>query len=63
MAISSIAQRNKLNPLTLTNQYKNHLSNFLEWHAGLIPEDLVYPENFGPKMSIDEVSLGAVNIK
>jgi len=57
VAISSIAERNKLNPHTLTNQYKHHLSNFLEWHVGLIPENLIYPENFGAKMSIDEVAL------
>jgi transposase len=46
-----------LNPSTLTKQYKEHLSNFLEWYVGLIPENLVYPENFGTRMSIDEVAL------
>ena len=42
---------------TLQNQYKEYLSNFREWEKGLIPDMLIYPENFGPKMSIDETSL------
>jgi transposase len=57
VAISQIAKRNKLNASTFKKQYKDHLSNFREWELGLIPDMLVYPENFGPRMSIDETSL------
>lgn len=57
MAISSIAKNNKLVGSTLQKQYKEYLSNFREWAKGLIPDMLIYPENFGPRMSIDETSL------
>jgi len=42
---------------TLQKQYKDYLSNFREWEEGLIPDMLIYPENFGSRMSIDETSL------
>jgi transposase len=42
---------------TLQNQYKEYLSNFREWEKGLIPDMLIYPKNFGSRMSIDETSL------
>lgn len=39
-------------------QYKNHLSDFLEWNQREHAEDwLVFPENIGPKLSIDETSI------
>lgn len=57
VSISDIANRNKLNSSSFQKQYKEYLSNFREWEEGLIPDMLVYPENFGPRMSIDETSL------
>ena len=57
MAISTIAKNNKLVGSTLQKQYKDYLSNFREWEEGLIPDMLIYPENFGPRMSLDETSL------
>ena len=57
MAISTIAKTNKLVGSTLQKQYKEYLSNFREWETGLIPDMLIYPKNFGPRMSIDETSL------
>ncbi|MDR2774715.1 MAG: transposase [Tannerella sp.] len=42
----------------LERQYKNHLSGYRHWEA--LPhaaERLVFPENIGPHMSIDETSL------
>jgi len=47
-----------LQAATLQKQYKEHLSNFHEWEEQFSGEaDLVYPENFGERMSIDEVAL------
>jgi len=57
VAISTIAKNNKLAGATLQKQYKDYLSNFREWEEGFIPDMLIYPENFGPRMSIDETSL------
>lgn len=57
MAISTIAGNNKLAGSTLQKQYKNYLSDFREWEQGLMSDTLIYPENFGPRMSIDETSL------
>ena len=43
---------------TLQKQYKEHLSDFYEWETQFPDEVfLVYPENFGKRMSIDEVAL------
>jgi len=57
VAISTIAQNNRLVGSTLQKQYKEYLSNFREWEEGLISDVLIYPENFGSRMSIDETSL------
>lgn len=47
----------KINGDTLERAYKEHLSGYMEWedkpHAD---KYLVFPENFGPRMSIDETS-------
>lgn len=56
-SISDIALRNKLNPSSFQKQYREYLSDFREWEKGLITDALVYPGNFGPRMSIDETSL------
>lgn len=52
-----MAKQNKLHSQTLENQYKEKLSNFRKWEKDIIPQALVYPENFGRWMSIDEVEL------
>lgn len=41
----------------MEKQYKDNLSNFNEWRNQVNTDALVYPENFGEKMSIDETSL------
>lgn len=52
-----MAINNFLQPKTLEKQYKDGLSNFREWEKEIDPEALVYPQNFGRWMSIDEVAL------
>lgn len=42
---------------TLEKQYKDQLSDYREWEQSHDVDALVYPENFGPRMSIDEVAL------
>lgn len=46
-----------MNGSTFKKQYKEHLSEFREWEEGLVTDALIYPANFGPRMSIDETSL------
>lgn len=46
-----------MNGSTLQKQYKERLSEFRKWEEGLITDELIYPANFGPRMSIDETSL------
>jgi transposase len=48
---------NFLNARTLEKQYKEHLSVFREWEKNINADALVYPENFGEFMSIDETAL------
>lgn len=55
--MSLIAQINKLKPRTFEDQYKEKLSNFNEWSLNNDAEALVYEQNFGENMSIDETSL------
>lgn len=55
--ISRVAKMNFLEPKTLEKQYKEKFSNFREWEKEVNPEALVYPQNFGKWMSIDEVAL------
>jgi transposase len=52
-----VAKANRLHPQTLEKQYKDCLSNFREWEKEVDAEALVYPENFGEFMSIDETAL------
>lgn len=52
-----MAKNNFLQPKTLEKQYKDGLSNFREWEKEVNPKALIYSENFGPWMSIDEVAL------
>jgi transposase len=56
--VSLVAKWNKLNTKTLEKQYKEHLSGFRWWiHLDHCEDWLLFPENLGPKLSIDEVSL------
>lgn len=52
-----MACANHLHAQTLEKQYKEILSNFREWEQTVNAEALVYPENFGEYMSIDETAL------
>lgn len=57
MEISRVAKWNHLHPQTLEKQYKENLSDFRTWEKTVNSKALVYPENFGKWMSIDEVCL------
>lgn len=57
MEISRVALANHLHPQTLEKQYKEILSTFREWEEKVYADALVYPENFGEFMSIDETAL------
>lgn len=52
-----MAKWNHVHPQTLEKQYKETLSDFRNWEKTVNPKALVYPENFGKWMSIDEVAL------
>lgn len=53
-----MAKWNKLNGRTLEKQYKEHLSDFRQWiHLDHCEEWLLFPENIGLSLSIDEVNL------
>lgn len=52
-----MAKANRLHPQTLEKQYKERLSRFIEWEQEVDANALVYPENFGEWMSIDETAL------
>ena len=47
-----------VNPATLARHYKNHSSGYADWPAKVHADRwLVFPENIGARLSIDEVSL------
>lgn len=52
-----MAKNNFLQPKTLEKQYKDRLSHFREWEKEINSKALVYPENFGKWIGIDEVAL------
>ncbi len=58
MSISVLASRNGLNGQTLRKQYKETISGYRTWeqleHA---EEYILYPDNFGEHMSLDETCL------
>ena len=58
VSISTLAARNGLNGQTLRKQYKETISDYRIWdqldHAD---EYILYPENFGEDMSLDETCL------
>jgi len=56
--ISNIAFYHHIEPDNLSRSYKEHLSGYSTWeHKEHAAEYLLYPENIGEKISIDEVSL------
>ena len=56
--ISNIAFYNYIDADNLSRSYKEHLSGYSTWeHKKHAAEYLLYPENIGEKISIDEVSL------
>lgn len=58
MSISSLAARNGLNGQTLRKQYKDVISGYRNWEQlGHADEYLLFPENIGDDLSLDETSL------
>ncbi len=61
ISASSLEKFYYVNGHQLERQYKDHLSDYLDWaisEIGLHAEKwLVFPENVGPRLSIDETSL------
>ena len=58
IAASSLEKYYHINGDQFERQYKEHLSGFMEWEEASHASDwLVFPENFSPRMSIDETSL------
>jgi transposase len=55
--MSQVASWNHLESSTLEKQYKHYLSDYRDWRARNDVDALVYPENFGKRMSIDETVL------
>jgi len=56
--LSVIAKANHLETKQFEKQYKNHLSGYLEWEQKEHAEEYVlFPENIGKRLSIDETSL------
>lgn len=58
MGISVLAARNGLNGQTLRKQYKEKMSDYRSWNQpGHAEEYVMYPENLGEDMSLDETCL------
>lgn len=58
VSISTLAARNGLNGQTLRKQYKEVISGYREWdQLGHAAEYILYPENLGADMSLDETCL------
>lgn len=56
--MSVIARFSGVKPHTLYRQYKHHSSDFHDWdQRGHARQYMIFPENTGPNLSIDEVSL------
>lgn len=52
-----MARHYRVDGKQLERHYKEDLSDFPSWEKEVNPDALVYPENFGERMSIDEVAL------
>ncbi len=61
IAASSLEKYYHINGVQFERQYKEHLSGYMEWkdsEEGSHAEQwLVFPENIGPRLSIDETSM------
>jgi len=57
VCISDIAKIHHLKASTLQKQYKEYISGFKDWKPSIDSDNLIYPENFSEKMSIDETTL------
>lgn len=58
VSIKRVAVENGLAPKTLQKQYKDHLSDFKKWdHLSHCKDWLLFSENLGERLSIDETSL------
>ena len=60
IAASSLEKYYHINGKQFERQYKDHLSGYRDWEAqdGTHAEQyLIFPENIGPRLSIDETSL------
>ena len=58
MSITVLAERNGLDGQTLRKQFKEKISGYREWdQLGHAEEHLLFPENFGADMSLDETCL------
>lgn len=63
MGISTLAARNGLNGQTLRRQYKEKISGYRNWNQlGHPGEYVLYPENLGADMSMDETCLSNVYV-
>ena len=62
IAASSLEKYYHINGKQFERQYKDHLSGYRDWEAqeGAHAERyLIFPENIGPRLSIDETGSGA----
>lgn len=58
MSISTLAARNGLDGQTLRKQYKEKISDYRRWdQLGHAAEYMLFPDNFGEAMSLDETCL------
>lgn len=58
MSISVLARRHGVNGHTFRKQYKEVISGYRSWSQGSHAESyILYPENLGPDLSLDETSL------
>ena len=58
VSIKSVADSFRLKPSVLADYYKNHLSGFPQWEQyGHVEEYILFPENIGAHVSLDETSL------
>ena len=58
MSISTLAARNGLDGQTLRKQYKEKISGYRDWgQRGHAVEYMLFPDNFGEDMSLDETCL------
>lgn len=58
VSANSVGQYFRVNGSNLSQQYKNHLSGFKQWNQLDHAEEwIVFPENIGPYLCLDEVAL------